>query len=173
MGFGKYNISETVRERKIRALDDELRVIDLYKGEAGHVIGNEAEDYFVAWVKGRHGHRVLRAGWPDFLLVDKATGKPFAVEVKTGSDRLSRRQANCFEVLEKAGIPVFVWSPETPKVITPWRAYAKRKGPRFRDDAPKTKRESRWPEKQTELVTVPKSSRGLTLTLDCLKDRTK
>ena len=128
MALGKINWhNETRAEQKIRQLDDELKVIELYKGNVPiDVSGNEAESYFQAWVKGRHGHRVLRAGWPDFLLKHKTTGEVFGVEVKSETDRLSRSQARCFALLGEAGLNVYVWSPTAPKVLTPWRAYLKR-----------------------------------------------
>lgn len=127
---------KTAKERKIMQLDDELKVIDLYKGQGRDVNGSNAESYFVAWTKERHKHRVLRGGWPDFLLKHEETGEVFAVEVKTSSDRLSRRQAACFVLLEQVGLKVYVWMPSQPKRLTPWRLYLRRNG-RFRADGGK------------------------------------
>lgn len=70
---------------------------------------------------------VWRNGWPDFLVDSPVHGGLVAVEVKSESDRLSRRQAAMFSALERVGLRVFVWSPEEPSVLTPWRRFHDRR----------------------------------------------
>jgi hypothetical protein len=161
MALGKYNIKATVREQKIHRLDDELKLIDLYKGEANPGPGNEAEAFFEAWVNGRHGHKVIKNGWPDFLLMHKDTGRPFAVEVKTAADRMSRRQEKCFAALESGGIAVYVWCPSEPKKLEPWRAYLKRTG-RYRMEPDKASRKGNG---NTEAVNTLNGSKSKSASL--------
>jgi hypothetical protein len=52
----------------------------------------------------RAGHRVLRNGWPDFLVTDKSGCVLGAVEAKTGSDRLSVEQQSMIAALASVGI---------------------------------------------------------------------
>jgi hypothetical protein len=124
--MGKFNFKETAKEASIKRLDNEIRLMEMYRQGAVETVGPEAEAYFEAWVKGRHGHKLIRHGWPDYMLLDATTGMPFCVEVKTDSDRMSRRQETCFLGLEKGGIRVFIWSPTKPKTLEPFRAYLAR-----------------------------------------------
>jgi len=50
----------------------------------------------------RAGYTVLRNGWPDFLVC--GPDGIFAVEVKTGKDKLSREQEAIHKALEQAGV---------------------------------------------------------------------
>ena len=53
------------------------------------------------------GWRPHRPSWPDFLVeTDSGT---IAVEVKARSDDLSPEQVATFTVLERAGLPVYIW----------------------------------------------------------------
>lgn len=79
-----------------------------------------AEREFLERALGR-GARVLRNGWPDFLI--ERDGETFAVEVKRGTDDVSDAQARMFEALERAGIRVYVWNPRRPRSATPWTQF--------------------------------------------------
>ena len=50
------------------------------------------------------GKTVLRAGWPDLLVVDG--DDVYAVEVKSPADKLNARQVETHKALEKAGLRV-------------------------------------------------------------------
>lgn len=69
----------------------------------------------------REGKTLTRHGWPDFLV--EHNGSVVAVEVKTGPDRVRENQKRCFAALERGGIAVFVWDPDHPRELTPWRKY--------------------------------------------------
>lgn len=58
----------------------------------------------------RQGHKVLRNGWPDFMVVSNRRGVPAvcAVEVKRGADCLNADQRRMHAVLISVGIPVHV-----------------------------------------------------------------
>jgi VRR-NUC domain len=95
------------------------------------LLPNKSERAFVEMAK-RKGHGpVIRAGWPDFLLVTRE-GRTIAVEVKGPGDRISRAQARTFAALEHAGVQVYVWVPERPDTLTPWREALAARG--FRRD---------------------------------------
>lgn len=79
-----------------------------------------AEREFLARAMGKDA-RVLRNGWPDFLV--ERDGETFAVEVKRGTDDISGAQARMFEALERAGIKVYVWNPRKPEAAVPWRKF--------------------------------------------------
>jgi hypothetical protein len=86
---------------------------------------NAAEVAFVTRALRREPDRViLRNGWPDFLVVEK--GKTYGVEVKSRSDNLRRDQRATLAALEKAGVPCFVWCPDMPERLVPWRKWAPR-----------------------------------------------
>lgn len=82
----------------------------------------EAERAFVSMADAR-GKRVLRNGWPDFMVFDLESGGMIAVEVKTDDDSVSPAQARMFEALEEHGLRVMVWSPERPAKLIPWRRH--------------------------------------------------
>lgn len=107
--------AETSR-RRAEQLADMLATVD---GEPGV---NEAEGAFGRRAIDR-GLTVHRHGWPDFLLVDPSNGETFAVEVKAGGDPVRANQARVFDALEKAGIRVYVWRPEEPSKLVPWRRF--------------------------------------------------
>lgn len=65
--------------------------------------------------------KVFRGGWPDFMI--ERQGRWVGVEVKRASDLISMQQARMFAALESAGVPVFVWNPQNPEALTPWRSY--------------------------------------------------
>ncbi len=134
MGFGIAWQKKTKRESVIEELDDDIRVIEIERGDAQRA-GSDAESDFKAWASSKHKELdVLRNGWPDFLLKSKLDGKAFGVEVKSENDRLSAEQVACFGVLEAAMVPVYIWSPGTPDKLTPWRSYLKRR-PKLRSKA--------------------------------------
>lgn len=81
-----------------------------------------AEQQFVEVAKTRGHGPIVRAGWPDFL-VFTVEGRPIGVEVKSERDTLSKSQVRCFAGLEHAGLPVYVWVPEQPNVLTTWRKF--------------------------------------------------
>lgn len=69
---------------------------------------NRGRDYedLVAEDLERQGHKVLRKGWPDLLVVTKDEGT-FAVEVKSGQDaRLSEHQKEMHTHLGDIGLEV-------------------------------------------------------------------
>lgn len=76
-----------------------------------------AEREFLERAMGQ-GARILRNGWPDFLV--ERDGKTFAVEVKRGADDVSDAQARMFAALERSGIKVYVWNPRRPDIAVPW-----------------------------------------------------
>lgn len=82
---------------------------------------SKAESQLFDKVLGK-GALVYRHGWPDFLL--DLSGKPVFIEVKAGSDMISERQGRMFAAIERLlGIYVWVWNPERPSQLTPWRKY--------------------------------------------------
>lgn len=112
------------REKQIAALDKAIRLDEL-KLRAGDAVGYEAEAFFRAYAEAK-GLGVLRGGWPEFLIEDPKTGKAFGVEVKSTIDAISTGQVRCFAVLERLGVPVFVWSPDAADRLQPWRRYLQR-----------------------------------------------
>ncbi len=84
------------------------------------------EDFFLR-AHARGDVDIMRHGWPDFLLVDRAGGPAYCVEVKHDlTDFLRPNQVAMAEVLEQAGIPVYVWTPVERDKLIPWRAFATR-----------------------------------------------
>jgi hypothetical protein len=69
----------------------------------------------------KQGSKVLRNGWPDFLV--ERDGEVFAVEVKQGPDDLSDAQVRMFAALERVGLKVYVWAPKHSKKAVPWRRF--------------------------------------------------
>jgi hypothetical protein len=82
----------------------------------------DAERAFCAIADSR-GKRVLRNGWPDFMVLDPESGGTMAVEVKTDEDVISAAQARMFEALEDYSIRVMIWCPTCPGKLTPWRKH--------------------------------------------------
>lgn len=72
--------------------------------------GNSAEFSF-GYQADKLGWNLYRHGWPDFLV--EREGELFAVEVKQGKDELNERQKATLSALDRAGIPCFVWRPDT------------------------------------------------------------
>lgn len=106
------------------------------------------EGFLLRVVQKHDGTRIYRHGWPDFLLVDDA-GKAYAVEVKArSSEALRKSQEEMFPMLEQLGVTVYVWAPDRPDRLVPWRKWRvqsralRRKPPWFRTAAhmPKLKR---------------------------------
>ena len=52
------------------------------------------------------GAKVLRCGWPDFLVLNN--GVAYCVEVKAGNDPLTDQQLEMHAALKKIGIHVFI-----------------------------------------------------------------
>lgn len=99
--------------------DHEIRIGKRIRIESGT---NEHESMFVGRLATKHPNvQHLRHGWPDFLCEDMQSGKIFAVEVKHGQDRMSERQSAMSELLERAGIPVYVWRPKFPHRLVPFK----------------------------------------------------
>lgn len=78
-----------------------------------------------ALIQERGKARIIRAGWPDFLLERKSDGRLFGVEVKSGGDYIRDTQRTCFEALERGGVPVYVWHPREPDKFVLWREFDK------------------------------------------------
>jgi len=57
----------------------------------------------------RRGYKVLKDGYPDFLTITPNGTLEF-VEVKSGMDRLSRKQKDVFRLLEKFGMTVYIYN---------------------------------------------------------------
>lgn len=73
---------------------------------------NTNEGVLFRRLKGK-GYRVHNKGWPDFL-VERPDGSIICVEVKLDKDdHLRRRQMRVCEALARAGIPTYVWRPDT------------------------------------------------------------
>ena len=72
----------------------------------------------------RNGHkRIIRSGWPDFLLLTKED-QWIGVEVKSSSrDLLSPQQVACFEVLDEIGLLTYIWIPKHQGWLIPWRKH--------------------------------------------------
>lgn len=62
---------------------------------------------------------VHRPSWPDFLIRISAQ-KAIAVEVKGRGDWFSPNQARTFDILESAGIHVFIWDELKPEFLQKW-----------------------------------------------------
>ena len=73
----------------------------------------------------KHLHRrrffILRPSWPDFLCIERSSGKLVSVEVKSPTDNCSSNQIVTFDWLTDHGtLPVFIWRREVPKQLWPW-----------------------------------------------------
>jgi|SRR3954468_12154184 len=130
--------------RSIEKLTAELAELNMRRGrEIGSISEFNltlSEQQFVATadVRGKH---LYRAGWPDFLCIDKDTKGVIFVEVKHNGDEIRPAQVVMFAALEEhLGIRVMVWDPRWPAKLLPWRKYAednvtsprKKSGPRQR-----------------------------------------
>jgi hypothetical protein len=112
-------------QRRLARLSAELEALEpAYRDELG-AQPNEAETAFARLAR-RRGKRPLRNGWPDFLVIDEASGGTIGVEVKRATDEVSAAQARMFEALERSGITVMVWDPDRPLALQPWRRYFER-----------------------------------------------
>ncbi len=79
----------------------------------------------------RKGVTIIRHGWPDFMLIE--SGKVYCVEIKSHADEpLGWRQRQTAAALDVAGIETFVWSPQRPDRLVPWRRWAQTKAARSR-----------------------------------------
>jgi len=84
----------------------------------GEVLGkqrkvkNSAEAAFQSLAASK-GWRVMKRGWPDFIVFDVNLSLVGLVEVKPHQlRRLSRPQQIVFEALKKFGVPCFFYSPD-------------------------------------------------------------
>jgi hypothetical protein len=77
------------------------------------------------------GKTITRNGWPDFLV--REGGKTYGVEVKSAHDYVRTCQRAMFEMLELAGIKVYVWTPTHPLVLIPWRKFSAARIQRTKD----------------------------------------
>lgn len=105
---------------KARVRDERLRQAIAAAETADEKRLNWSERQFLQKAVGKSA-RVLRNGWPDFLV--QRDGKTIAVEVKRGADDLSDTQIRMFDALGLVGIPVYVWNPRRPSVLVPWHKY--------------------------------------------------
>lgn len=71
------------------------------------------------------GKMAARNGWPDFLVEDRRGGI-IGVEVKSGSDMPSSAQRTMFALLERVHLYVYIWHPDDPNQLTPWRDFKPR-----------------------------------------------
>ena len=120
---------------------------------------NKTELAFVGKALSRgKGGRVLRDGWPDFLIVE--SGAAYAVEVKSSTDILRPSQFEMFCALEELGIKVMVWNPDKPDVLMPFRKWPRchkskmkvvRRG-RAREEPRLAKRVKAWEEAARDAV---------------------
>ena len=66
---------------------------------------------------------VWRGGWPDYLARHRHADRLIGIEVKRGKGKISPSQARMFGALEGAKMSIFVWNPQTPEHLIPWRDY--------------------------------------------------
>lgn len=64
-----------------------------------------------------------RGGWPDYLARHRHTDQVIGIEVKRGNGKITPSQERMFEALEGAKMSIFVWNPQTPTQLIPWRDY--------------------------------------------------
>jgi hypothetical protein len=82
---------------------------------------NTTEQGFISWGFDRD-LRIHRGGWPDFFTESRRGGLA-GVEVKRhAADPLSASQIKCFQLLNQAGSPVYVWTPKGK--LVPWTDHA-------------------------------------------------
>jgi len=74
----------------------------------------------------KKGYKVLRNGWPDFLVIPPNKGKIFAMELKYGRDKVSPDQKKMHKALEEAGLEVRVHQ-VVPPVAKPKKAVSSKK----------------------------------------------
>ncbi len=115
------------RKRQIEKLSAEIAELDRERREVTSSVHEfsltVAEQRFVETSDAR-GKKLYRAGWPDFLCVDKDTGGVCFVEVKYNDDEVRPSQVRMFAALEEhLGLRVMVWDPRSPAKLTPWRKY--------------------------------------------------
>jgi hypothetical protein len=107
--------------RDIAKLSREIEMHELIvKGELPYTKAkgcNHSETAFLELAKTK-GMRVLRGGWPDFL-VEGVDGRTVGVEIKHSSSGVSAAQREMFAALVAAGVPVYVWRPGTGALV-PW-----------------------------------------------------
>jgi hypothetical protein len=126
---------EMMRKAQVLRLCEQLKPPEVAERErqeevrehASETVGggvNLSEAAFVSRAEERGVERILRAGWPDFMV--RMDGCWIGVEVKRGGDRVSERQRVMFEALEQAGIRVYVWNPVCPDRLLNWKTYKRR-----------------------------------------------
>lgn len=71
---------------------------------------NPHEQAFAEWARSQ-GWTVTKQGWPDFIC--RRGEEVMAVEVKGGNDGLRGEQAATMRDLRAAGLPTFMWTPES------------------------------------------------------------
>lgn len=122
--MSSYGLAKLKVERILKKLDPSYSWQDLDEPAAFPGL-TDAEIAFVYSARTRHGAKLWRAGWPDFLVRHPKLGV-IGVEVKGPGDRLSRRQIACFDALEMGGLRVFVWDSTAPTRLCPWRRFRRR-----------------------------------------------
>ena len=68
-----------------------------------------------------NGYRVLRNGWPDLLVVPPDGSPGFAVELKSGRDKVRPHQKEMHDALEAAGVRVVVTKVDGVERVPPQR----------------------------------------------------
>jgi hypothetical protein len=133
-------VSEPLTPRQLRRLVEQVDAADRRARLADTGVDENKlttiEQAFCAMAANR-GRRVIRNGWPDFLVEDPKTGKTIAVEVKSNVDALSPEQRRMFAALERLGIRVFVWRPKNPRSLSPWSSKKLRKPREDREQGPR------------------------------------
>ena len=81
---------------------------------------NQTEQEFIDFVNNDGKYRLFKAGYPDFMLLHKETGRIIFVEVKKNGqlEELSDTQKDMAHHLTANGLTCFVWSPTAG---WPWR----------------------------------------------------
>lgn len=98
--------------------DEQVRPLHLSQIPPSTAKLNEQERK-VATALEAHGFKVLRNGWPDFLVIGRGRDRrwtAFALEVKTPGDKLSEAQRSMASALKRMGLPVYV----TSSTLTDW-----------------------------------------------------
>jgi len=62
-----------------------------------------------------HTWRVLKRGWPDFMVLTDNGTKAFALEVKNAYDTLSRDQVEMQAILSALGVPTYIVRTHCPR----------------------------------------------------------
>lgn len=119
MSYGLSKLKVARLLKKIERIDREARGEPIPESERG----TDSERALLSKLSTRgKGAKWWRAGWPDYLVEEE--GKLFAIEVKKRrNDMLRESQSAIFPLLERLGTRVYVWSPDYPDRLVPWRKW--------------------------------------------------